>query len=267
MELQELISRGRFIFSGAPKRLEVFRLINGKRSTKEIARSVGRSLRSTLNDIKKLRDLGLIKPKLDSNGKIVKKDGCIVYEKVPLIRHVPLSYFQDVTSRRRKIIKKEKIHKKVKKPKLSPLPVPSEREILDICRDGESQLYEFKAPGVKIDKITKEIAAFLNTKNGGLIFYGIDDDGYIIGSDLRRQDFDQMLQNSIRNTISPQPNIEIKEREVLGHKILIIVIPPWDRKNIYQYKKDGRVYIRKGTNKFIATPEELKKLARGEYVV
>ena len=41
MELQELISRGRFVFSGAPKRLEVFRLINGKRNTKEIAIKIG----------------------------------------------------------------------------------------------------------------------------------------------------------------------------------------------------------------------------------
>ncbi len=55
MELQELISRGRFIFSGAPKRLEVFKLINGKRSTKDLARETGRSHNSILNDIKKWR--------------------------------------------------------------------------------------------------------------------------------------------------------------------------------------------------------------------
>ena len=148
-----------------------------------------------------------------------------------------------------------------------PLAVPSENQILDICKHGEDQLYEFKACGVKIEKITKEIAAFLNTKNGGLIFYGIDDDGYILGSDMRRQKFDQAIQNSIRNTISPQPNIEVKEEDVLGHKVLIVVIPPWNRKDIYQYTKEGRVYIRKGTNKFVATPEELRKLGRGKYVV
>lgn len=267
MELQELISRGRFVFSGAPKRLEVFRLINGKRNTKEIAIKVGRSFKAALNDIKKLRDMGLIRPKTDNDGNIVKKDGCVVYEKIPLLQHVPLSYFQDITKGRRKVIKREKVRKEIKKPKLLPLTVPPEREILDICRYGEDQLYEFKAPGVEIDKITKEIAAFLNTKSGGLIFYGIDDDGYIIGSDLRKQDFDQALQNSIRNTISPQPNVEIREREVLGHKILVVVIPPWDRKNIYQYKKDGRIYIRRGTNKFVATSEELKRLGRGQYVV
>jgi hypothetical protein len=265
MELQELISRGRFLFAGAPKRLEVFKLINGKRSTKEIALKSGRGFNAALNDIKKFNDMGLIRPKRKNNGEILRKDGCIVYEKVPLLRHVPISYFEK-SPKIKSAINQKIISKEAKKHKISPISIPSETEILDICKHGEDQTYEFKAPGVEISKITKEIAAFLNTKKGGLIFYGIDDDGYIIGADLRRQNFDQALQNSIRNTISPQPNIEIEEKDVLGHKVLIILIPPWDRKNIYQYKMDGRIYIRKGTNNFVATPEELKKLAKGEYV-
>lgn len=262
MDLQELITRGRFIFSGAPKRLEVFKLINGKRSTKDIARETGRSLTSILNDIKKMEDMGLIELKRNKNGEIIKKDGCKVYEKVPLLRHVPLTYFQDTT----KIVNVEKINKKQKMRQIIKLKIPSETEILDICRAGENQIYEFKAPGVEIDKIAKEIAAFLHTRNGGIILYGVADDGSIIGSDMRLQDFDQKLQNSIRNTISPPPTVEIKERNVLGHNILVVLIPPWDRKNLYQYK-DKRYYIRKGTNVFALTPNELKKLANGEYVV
>lgn len=266
MELQELISRGRFIFSGAPKRLEVFKLINGRRSSKDIAIKTGRSFSALLNDIKKIKDMGLIRPKTDKNGNIMKKDGCIIYEKIPEIRHVPISYFYDIIGKKTAKVYPKRIEKKSKKLKLKPLMVPSAKEILKICDHGEDQLYEFKSPGIEIDKITKEIAAFLHTRNGGLIFYGIDDYGKIVGSDKRRQDFDQSLQNSIRNSISPQPSIEIKERTVLGHKILIIIIPPWDRKTIYQYR-DGRFYIRKGTNVFIVTPEELTKLSKGEYII
>lgn len=62
-DLQELISRARFIFSGAPKRLDVFKLINGKNSTKDIAKKTGRSLSSLLQDVEKLRDLELIQEK------------------------------------------------------------------------------------------------------------------------------------------------------------------------------------------------------------
>jgi predicted HTH transcriptional regulator len=166
-----------------------------------------------------------------------------------------------------KILPAGEIQKRGKARKLSPLTVPSENEILDICRSGEDQTHEFKAPGIEMDKMSKEIAAFSNTRNGGLIFYGVDDDGTVIGSDKRRQVFDQSLQNSIRNTISPQPNIDIKEKDVLRHKIIVVVVQPWDRKNIYQYRKEQRYYIRRGTNMFAVTPDELKKLGNGEYVV
>lgn len=266
MSLQEIISRSRFIFSGAPKRLEVFKLINGKLSAKEIARKVGRSHSSVLNDIKKLRDFGLIKEKKDRAENILKKEGSLIFEKTPLVKHIPHSYFEDVADT---VIlsKKESISKKVKFSVLGKIHIPSENEILDICKHGEDQLYEFKSPGTDTHKMTKEMAAFLHTKNGGIIFYGVEDDGSIIGSDLNRQQFDQKIQNSIRNTIAPQPNIEIKEKNVMGSTVLLVVIPSWDRKTIYQYTKDGRYYIRKGTNVFALKPEEIKKLSKGKYVI
>lgn len=266
MSLQELISRGRFVFSNAPKSLEVFKLVNGKASSKEIATKTSRKLSAVLNDLKKMRDMDLVRPKMDATAKMARKDGCIIYEKVPLVRHIPFSYFQGVTKGPVGLSKQYELIGKRTRSQLKPLSIPSANEVLDICKHGEDQIYEFKAPKVEIAKITKEVAAFLHTKHGGLLFYGIDDDGSIVGSDMRRQDFDQALQNSIRNTILPQPNIAIKEIDLLGHKVLVVIVPPWDRKNIYQYTKEQRVYIRKGSNVFVARPEELKNLGRGEYI-
>lgn len=264
-DLQELISRGRFIFSGAAKRFEVFKLINGKESTKEISRKTNRSLSAVLHDIKKLKDMELVKEKEDKNRKVIKREEAAVYEKTALIRHVSLSYFEDIAETSR-LMNRDPI-KKSKSPKQTSIHLPSEKEIFDICKHGEDQLYEFKAPGTEPSKITREIAAFLHTKSGGIIFYGIDDDGTIIGSDLTRQDFDQRIQNSTRNTISPQMNIDIKERNIMGAKVIVIAIPPWDRKTIYQYTKDQRYYIRRGTNVFALQPEEIRKLSRGEYII
>lgn len=266
MELQELITRGRFVFSNSPKRLDVYKLVNGRRNTKDVATKSGRGVHSALNDLKMMRDYGLIEPKI-SNGQEVKKDGCLVYEKVPMLKHIPFSYFEDESKGRLKVVKKKKVTKGKKTQSLSSLSVPSENEILDICNHGEDQIYEFKEPGVATRKITKEIAAFLHTKKGGLLFYGVTDDGSIIGSDKTRQDFDQTIQNSIRNTISPQPNIEVKENNVMGQNIIIITVPAWDRKTVYQYTKDNRYYIRKGANVFALKPEEIGKLAKGEYVI
>jgi len=263
-DLQELISRARFILSGAPKRFDVFNLINGKNSTKDIAKKTGRSLSSVLQDIEKLRDLELIKEK-QANNIPIKKDGASVFEKTPLIKHVSDSYFRDVADTTKFV--KEKVSKISKAKKVSAIHVPIETEILDICKKGEDQLYEFKSLGTRMEDLSEEIAAFLHTKNGGILFYGVDDSGTILGSDIKRQDFDQRIQNSIRNTINPCPNVDIKDKDVMGVKIILTIIPPWDRKSLYQFTKKGRYLIRKGTNKFAVSPDELKKLSRGEYVV
>ena len=264
VDLQELIVRGRMIFDGASRRLEVFELVNGNRSTKEIARKTGRWLPAIDNDIEKIRDLELILEKKDSKGNIIKKDGSTVYEKHPVIRHVPISYFGDVADTSKLVKKTVKGQARISK--RATIHVPSENEILDICNQGEDQLYEFKAPGVGADKVTKEITGFLHTKGGGVIFYGVDDDGTIIGADMRRQDFDQKIQNSVRNTVSPSPSIEIKERKPMGSVVFLVVVPPWDRKTIYQNTMDGRYYIRRGTNIFALKPDEIKKLSQGDFV-
>ena len=262
MELQELVSRARILFSEAPKRLEVFKQVNGKRNGKEISRKTGKPYVATLQDLQKMRDMELIAPKIAKNGKPLKMDNSIVYEKAPLIRHIPITYFMDPTQISKETVKAKKLSVKNKvNIALSSIHIPAENEVLDICRSGEDQTHEFKAAGTEVQKLTKEIAAFANTKLGGLIFYGVEDDGTISGTDKRRQELDQPLQNSVRNAISPALIIDLQEKDVLGYKIIIIRIPPWNRKDVYHY--EGRVYLRHGTNVFIAKPEESKKLHDG----
>jgi lipid II:glycine glycyltransferase (peptidoglycan interpeptide bridge formation enzyme) len=253
------------LFSEAPKRLEVFSHVNGKLSAKEISMKTGKPLNSSLNDLLKMKDLELISPKCDKAGKTVRKNDSIVYEKVPLIRHIPISYFTDSTKVAKEKVKAPKLSEKSKSPTMTDLHIPSGNEVLDLCRAGEDQIHEFKAAGTEIQKLTKEIAAFANTKLGGLIFYGVEDDGTITGSDKRKQEFDQSLQNSVRNTISPSLTIDIEERDILGYQIIIIRIPAWSKKDVYHY--DGRVYIRRGTNAFMAKPEDSKKLHSGKSIV
>jgi predicted HTH transcriptional regulator len=137
--------------------------------------------------------------------------------------------------------------------------------MLDICRGGEDQLYEFKAAGTEVRKLAREISAMLNTKQGGIVFYGIDDQGKIQGTDVTKQVLDQPLQNSIKNSISPAATIALKSLSVLGTEVLVLVVPPWNRSDVYQF--DEKVLIRKGTNVFGVRPEELKKLHRGIPVV
>jgi hypothetical protein len=53
--------------------------------------------------------------------------------------------------------------KKTARAETSSVKVPSEKEILDICKGGEDQLYEFKASGAEMRTLSKEICAFANT--------------------------------------------------------------------------------------------------------
>lgn len=266
MELQELVSRARLLFDGSPKRLQVFELVNGKRSTPEIARKTRRQLSNTINDIERMKALELIMPKKDDNGKPIIKDNAVLYHKNPLIEFLsPRYYVNYPDSQRRLYTQKYPTKVNARRSKVTQLPIPTETEILDICRSGEDQTYEFKSQGTDVQKLTKEIAAFANTKSGGFIFYGVADDGSIHGSDVSKQKLDQPLQNSVRNSMAPSMIIRLHSVKVMGYEILVIGVPPWNRKDVFQI--NGVIYIRKGTNVFSAKPEEVRKLHNGECVV
>ncbi len=262
MELQELVARARLLFEGAIKRRQVFEYVNGKRSAKEIARRSGKTLVGALIDLQKMRDLELIAARKNDDGTIFKIDNSVVYERSPLLKHLPGSYLNAPE----KLVAK-KPHKGSKKSKqmVTSIVTPSAEQTLDICRTGEDQLYEFKAAGADAAKLAKEICAFANTKMGGIIFYGVEDDGSIAGSDMTRQKFDQMIQNSIKHNVTPTPAIKLVEQDILGHRIILIVIPAWNRKDVHHFQ-DG-VYIRRGTNVFKTKSDETRKLHNGDYVI
>lgn len=266
MDLQELITRGRFVFSAASERLRLFELVNGRRNTPQLATTTRRHVNNVRRDLTTLRDAGLIQEVGAKDGRPLRVGGFPVYEKVPLARTISLRYFSEKTTPLvGKAASAAKADSRRAGKRLQELPIPSEQGVLEICKDGEDQLYEFKAAATDVKKITREIAAMLNTKQGGIILYGVDDEGTIQGSDLTRQKFDQPLQNSVRNSISPTATITLKSISVLGALLLVIVVPPWNRRDVYQL--DGRILIRKGTNVFAAGPGELRKLHKGDFVV
>lgn len=267
ISLQEMITRGRFIFHNAPSRLETFNLVNGKLNTKEIAIKSGRHPNSIRRDLNDIANAGLIQPVVDNGGEKI-KDGFPVYEKVPLAKIISPQYFTQpkyVPKMRDTVIKSTGNVQNKNVPSITKLNVPTEAEVLDIANRGESQLFEFKAQGTDPNKISREICAMLNTKTGGIIFYGIDDDGTIEGSDKGFQEFDQPLQNSIRNIIAPAATVDVHSIDVMGSQVLAIIVPPWNKKDVYQYS--GKILIRRGTNVFSAKPEEIRMLHDGKFVI
>ena len=261
--------RGRFVMADAPERLALFEYVNGKRNTEELAKLTKRHINNVRRDLNKLAGVELVQPRMEK-GEPFRKNGFPVYEKVPLARTIPLRYFSTPTrlptsAGKNLPLTNNAIKRFDKTNKPKPLPIPTEQEILDFAREGENQVHEFKGQGIDARKITREIAAMLNTRQGGIIFYGIDDDGNIEGSDVPQQKLDQPLQNSIRNSISSAATIRLHTVQVMGSSIIVIVVPPWNKKEVYQF--DGRILIRRGTNVFVAKPEEVRRLHSGTYVV
>jgi predicted HTH transcriptional regulator len=268
MDLQELIVRGRFVFSNAPERLGVFKLVNGRRTASDIGRTLKRHVNNIHRDLRLLNDAELIRPRINGDGMQIRDAGFLLYEITPLARTVPTNYFlgpAKLVNGKQPLAHQSKQPKRLSSKRLAAVPMPTEVELLDICKEGEDQVYEFKSAGTEVRKITREIAAMLNTKQGGIVLYGVDDDGTIQGSDVSRQKFDQPLQNSVKNSISPAVTVGLKSVSVMGSQILAILVPPWNRRDVYQF--DERVLIRKGTNVFACKPEELRKLHKGEYVI
>lgn len=266
-KIQELVARGRILFLNAPKRRFIFSILNGKFSAKEVATKTGRSLSSVLQDLQKMRDFGLIVPRKDSDGKIVKKYESVVYDKNPLIKHLPKSYFEATilpSANKSLGISVKATGSKRTQQVFSKIAIPNEQQILDICRSDENQIFEFKQSGTEMRNICKEVAAFAHTRQGGIVFYGIEDGGAIGDTDKPRHEFEESIQNSVRNNISPPLAITVIEKNVLGHIIILVCIPPWNRKEVYLF--DGRAYIRRGSVVFVIKSDELKKISRGEYI-
>jgi predicted HTH transcriptional regulator len=242
----------------------VYRLVDGRRTAKDLAKVTKRHINNVHRDLRRLADIGLIEERTKGGG-TAEKDGFALYDKAPLARTVPLSYFSGPVRLpdRNEVVTAAAPKGKGKRPQ--PLPVPTETTILDMCKSGEDQILEFKAAGTDVRKITKEIAAMLHTRLGGIILYGVDDDGTISGCDISRQKLDQPLQNSIKNSIAPAAVVSLKSVLVLGTEVLVVIVPPWNRRDVYHF--DEKVYLRKGTNVFGAKPEESRKLHRAQYVI
>src|SRR5262245_34728838 len=102
-----------------------------------------------------LSNSGLIQVMTEKNGEPRKVHGLPVYEKVPLARTIPTAYFRGpskvLSSPLRTRVASASKPNKAKRP--APLPLPTETELLDICKDGEDQLFEFKGQGTDTKKI------------------------------------------------------------------------------------------------------------------
>lgn len=125
---------------------------------------------------------------------------------------------------------------------------------------GESSTIQFKRTFEDIEKITPEIAAFLNT-NGGKIIIGVDDDKTIVGIDADKEGklIQWLSSASSEQHLTPPASITI-EKHLLEGKMIIVVDVPNGVNKPYQTKSKNLIYVKNAADKRIASVEELRRM-------
>ncbi len=137
--------------------------------------------------------------------------------------------------------------------------------LLDMKMQAERPNYDFKIQlPDENQKVAKEICALANTKNGGLILVGIDDNGNLLG--FPRNKLDEMQRRIIQigtQTCMPSPKIECTPFDVPSNSensMLVVQISELEQKPCMTSDK---VFIRAGTMARAANSEEIRRLLLG----
>ena len=137
-------------------------------------------------------------------------------------------------------------------------------ELKALISEGENFKIEFKRQFSSVEKIAKELIAFANTK-GGMILFGVDDDGTIYGVESEKSEID-LIREAAREYCEPpiDPIVQVIE---LNRKDVVVAIVEESRTKPHRLQdyrdvvsRDARVYIRINDKSVIASREVVKIL-------
>jgi len=125
---------------------------------------------------------------------------------------------------------------------------------------GEGQCCEFKRHVDNPESVAGEIVALANTQ-GGAVYFGVDDNGDIVGLQDTEKTF-QTLTHICRDRCIPPVSPVLEQYTVNGLDLIVLrVKPELNRQKPYR-TAGGRFYIRVGKDKQDATGRELVRIAQ-----
>ncbi len=158
----------------------------------------------------------------------------------------------------------------------------SEKEILDLISQGESEQLEFKStlrwnlktgkPGKEIELASlKTVAAFMNTA-GGTLLVGVNDEGGIVGIDSDQfPNHDKYLRH-FGNIFNQHIGLEFAEfvdfaiRTVKGKEILVVHCRKSSKPVFLKHKGEEMFFIRNGPSSRQLTMSQMLKYLRKEKI-
>src|SRR6266576_5270813 len=138
----------------------------------------------------------------------------------------------------------------------TPAPLTSRTELLRLIRGGEDTFLELKVKLSNTEKITQEIIALANT-GGGVMIFGVNDQLRIEGVD-DPESVQEELVRICREDIDP-PLFPFIDRIAFDNGRRIVAVDIEGKRRPYR-TRDGRFYLRIGSEKREATREELSVL-------
>jgi hypothetical protein len=127
---------------------------------------------------------------------------------------------------------------------------------------GEKPNYDFKvAMPEHTEKITKEVCAMANLQGGGVLLFGVSDDGEVVGMNPDALDLVKLrITTSVRNLCDPIPSFDffsVNIAEDPDRMILVCQVEELTRKPCLVH---GRAYIRTGPSAQMADSEEIRRM-------
>ena len=138
----------------------------------------------------------------------------------------------------------------------TPAPQTSRIELLRLIRGGEDTYLELKVKLSNSEKIAQEIVALANT-GGGVMIFGVNDQLRIEGVDDPESVQDELVR-ICREDVEP-PLFPYIDRIAFDNGRRIVALDIEGKRRPYR-THDGRFYLRIGSEKREATPEELSSL-------
>src|SRR4051812_37352657 len=138
----------------------------------------------------------------------------------------------------------------------TPAPQTSRTELMRLVRGGEDTFLELKVKLSNPEKIAQEIVALANT-GGGVIIFGVNDQLRVEGVD-DAEDVQNELVRICREEIQP-PLVPYIDRISFDNGRRIVALDVEGKRRPYR-TRDGRFYMRIGSEKREASREELSAL-------
>ncbi len=138
----------------------------------------------------------------------------------------------------------------------TPAPQTSRTELMRLVRGGEDTFLELKVKLSNTEKIAQEIVALANT-GGGLMVFGVTDQLRVEGLDDAESVQDELVR-ICREEVSP-PLVPFIDRIAFDNGRRIVALEVDGRRRPYR-TRDGRFYMRVGSEKREASREELSAL-------